>query len=57
MICFRLWEIRIGKIPFPHDSGLVKKFHVLEEWEKKIWEESKQWSMRFLSLFLRLISY
>ena len=55
MIGFRLWELKNGKIPFPDGEGLSRQFHLLAEWEKKIWEESKQWSMRFLSLFLRLV--
>ena len=55
MIGFRVWELRNGKIPFPEGEGLGKQLHLLAEWEKKAWEESRQWSMRFLSLFLRLV--
>ncbi len=55
MIGFRLWELKNGKIPFPDGEGLSRQFHHLAEWEKKIWEESRQWSMRFLSLLFRLI--
>lgn len=55
MIGFRLWELKNGKIPFPDGEGLGRQIHLLAEWEKKAWEESRQWSMRFLSLFLRLV--
>ncbi|MCK9352090.1 MAG: hypothetical protein WCT49_04190 [Candidatus Paceibacterota bacterium] len=55
MIGFRLWELKNGKIPFPDGEGISRQLHVFTEWEKKAWEESRQWSMRFLSLFLRLV--
>jgi hypothetical protein len=55
MIGFRLWELKNGKIPFPDGEGLGRHLHQFAEWEKKVWEESRQWSMRFLSLFLRLV--
>ena len=54
MIGFRVWELRNGKIPFPDGEGIGKQLHLFAEWEKKAWEGGRQWSMRFLSLFLRL---
>ena len=54
MIVFRLRELKSGKIPFPDAGNFSRKFQVFAEWEKKAWDESKQFSMRFLSLSLRL---
>jgi hypothetical protein len=55
MVGFRVWELKNGKIPFPDGEGISRQLHMFTEWEKKVWEESRQWAMRFLSLFLRLV--
>jgi len=54
MIGFRLRELKSGKIPFPDAISFSQRLQVLSEWERKAWDASKNFSMHFLSLFLRL---
>ncbi|MFA6565366.1 MAG: hypothetical protein WCT48_01350, partial [Candidatus Paceibacterota bacterium] len=54
MVGFRLRELKSGKIPFPDAINFSRGFQVFSEWEKKAWDASRHFSMRFLSLFLRL---
>ncbi len=54
MIGLRLRELESGKIPFPDAINFSRWFQMFSEWEKRIWDTSRNYSMHFLSLFLRL---
>jgi len=55
MVGFRIWEMDKGKVPVPFFNRVdfAESFHVFAEWERKIWEEGKHWSMRLSAQLLR----
>lgn len=55
MIGLRLRDLKRGKIPFPESAAFTRWFQLFSEWEKRVWDTSRHFSMHFLSLFLRLV--
>lgn len=56
MVGFRYWEMQRGKIPVPNSAkfDLSYRMRVFAEWEKKLWDEGKHWSIRFGTQTLRV---
>jgi|GEM_PF-2759329 len=56
MLFFRSWQMRKGKVPMPFPSSVDVKYRLLRNcaiWEKKIWDESRHWSIRLSTQALR----